>query len=72
MKFTRRLINNIENHWSQEIKIISKIVINKLIKRDENILKNLSEKEKQIFDSFNYDVNDSEDIWDIHFNLKGD
>ena len=72
MKFTRKLINNIENHWSQEIKIISKIVINKLIKRDENILKNLSEKEKQIFDSFNYDVNDSEDIWDIHFNLKGD
>ena len=72
MKFTRKLISNLENHWSQEIKIISKIVINKLIKRDENILKNLNEKEKKIFESFNYDVNDSEDIWDIHFNLKGD
>ena len=42
------------------------------MKKDENILNNLSEKEKEIFDNFNYDVNDSEDIWDIHFNLKGD
>ena len=72
MKFIRKLINNLENHWSQEIKIISKIVINKLMKKDENILNKLSEKEKEIFDNFNYDVNDSEDIWDIHFNLKGD
>ena len=72
MKFIRKLINNLENHWSQEIKIISKIVINKLIKKDENILKNLSQKDKEIFDSFNYDVNDTEEIWDIHFNLKGD
>ena len=72
MKFIKKLINNLESHWSQEIKIISKIVINKLIKKDENILKNLSEKDKEIFNSFNYDVNDTEEIWDIHFNLKGD
>ena len=72
MKFFKKLINNLESHWSQEIKIISKIVINKLIKKDENILKNLSEKDKEIFNSFNYDVNDTEEIWDIHFNLKGD
>ena len=72
MKFVKKLINNIESHWSQEIKIISKIVINKLIKKDENILKNLTDEEKGIFNNFNYDVNDSEDIWDIHFNLKGD
>ena len=72
MKFIKKLINNLESHWSQEIKIISKIVINKLIKKDDNILKNLSEKEKEIIDSFNYDVNDTEEIWDIHFNLKGD
>ena len=72
MKFVKKLINNIESHWSQEIKIISKIVINKLIKKDENILKNLTDEEKGIFNNFNYDVNDSEEIWDIHFNLKGD
>jgi hypothetical protein len=71
-KFIRKLINNLESHWSQEIKIISKIVINKLAKRDENILKNLSDKERETIDSFNYDVNDTEEIWDIHFNLKGD
>ena len=71
-KFIRKLINNLESHWSQEIKIISKIVINKLVKRDENILKNVSDKDREIIDSFNYDVNDTEEIWDIHFNLKGD
>ena len=72
LKLIHKLINNLESHWSQEIKIISKIVINKLIKRDENILKSLSDKDKEIIDSFNYDVNDTEEIWDIHFNLKGD
>ena len=72
LKLILKLINNLESHWSQEIKIISKIVINKLIKKDDNILKNLSEKDKEIIDSFNYDVNDTEEIWDIHFNLKGD
>ena len=72
LKLIHKLINNLESHWSQEIKIISKIVINKLIKKEENILKNLSEKDKEIIDSFNYDVNDTEEIWDIHFNLKGD
>ena len=71
-KLIRKLINNLESHWSQEIKIISKIVINKLTKRDDNILKNLSDKDREIIDSFNYDVNDTEEIWDIHFNLKGD
>ena len=72
LKLIHKLINNLENHWSQEIKIISKIVINKLIKKDENILNNLTDKDKEIIDSFNYDVNDTEEIWDIHFNLKGD
>ena len=72
LKLIHKLINNLESHWSQEIKIISKIVINKLIKKDDNILKILSEKDKETIDSFNYDVNDTEEIWDIHFNLKGD
>ena len=43
-----------------------------MIKKDENILNNLTDKDKEIIDSFNYDVNDTEEIWDIHFNLKGD
>ena len=71
-KFIQKLIGNLNSHWSQEIKIISKIVINRLIKKDDNIMKNISDKEKEILNSFNYDVNDTEDIWDIHFNLKGD
>ena len=70
--FLSKLVENIENHWSQEIKIISRIVISKIAKRDENILMLLNENEKKIVNEFKFDINESEDIWDIHFNLKGD
>ena len=71
-EFLLKLVENIEKHWSQEIKIISRIVISKLIKRDEKIVSLLSEKEKKIIDEFKFDMTDSEDIWDVQFNLKGD
>ena len=70
--FLSKLVENIESHWSQEIKIISRIVISKIAKRDENILMLLNENEKKIVNEFKFDINESEDIWDIHFNLKGD
>ena len=72
MSFLSKLVENIENHWSQEIKIISRIVISRLSKRDEKLSNNLSETEKKIIDDFKFDINESEDIWDIQFNLKGD
>ena len=72
LSFLSKLVENIENHWSQEIKIISRIVISRLSKRDEKLLNNLSEAEKKIIDDFKFDINESEDIWDIQFNLKGD
>ena len=71
-KFIKEIIGNIEKHWSQEIKIISKIVVTKLIKRDEKIKECLTNKEKRILDEFKIDLAETEDIWDIHFNLKGD
>ena len=70
--FLSKLVDNIENHWSQEIKIISRIVISKMTKRDEKILFLLNDKEKKIINDFKFDITASEDIWDIHFNLKGD
>ena len=70
--FLSKLVENIESHWSQEIRIISRIVISKIAKRDENILMLLNENEKKIVGEFKFDINESEDIWDIHFNLKGD
>ena len=72
LRFIRKMLDNISMHWSQEIKIISKIVINRLIKKDENLMKNLTEKEKEVLNNFKLDVSDNEDIWDIQFNLKGD
>ena len=47
-------------------------MISKIAKRDENILMLLNENEKKIVNEFKFDINESEDIWDIHFNLKGD
>ena len=66
------LIRNIKTHWSQEIKIISKIVISKLLKRDEKIMELISKEDKEVIDKLEFDIAESEDIWDIQFNLKGD
>lgn len=70
--FLSKLIENITKHWSQEIKIISRIVISKITKRDEKLMDCLTQKEKKIIDDFKFDMNESEDIWDVHFTLKGD
>ena len=72
LSFLSQLVQNIENHWSQEIKIISRIVISRLSKRDEKLLSNLSEKELKVIEDFKFDITESEDIWDIQFNLKVD
>lgn len=66
------LVKNISSHWSQEIKLISRIAISKLFKKDEKLMTQLSNEEIKIIDDFKLDINESEDIWDIHFNLKGD
>ena len=66
------LIKNIKTHWSQEIRIISKIVISKLLKRDEKIIELISKEDKEVIDKLEFDIAESEDIWDIQFNLKGD
>jgi hypothetical protein len=72
ISFLSQLVQNIENHWSQEIKIISRIVISRLSKRDDKLLSNLSEKELKVIEDFKFDITESEDIWDIQFNLKVD
>lgn len=66
------LMKNISSHWSQEIKLISRIAISKLFKKDEKLMTQLSKEEMKVIDDFKFDLNESEDIWDIHFNLKGD
>ena len=70
--FLNKLIGNIKEHWSQEIKIISKIVIEKLIKRDKNLKDLLTDEDMTTINNFQYEIEETEDIWDIQFNLKGD
>lgn len=70
--FQKKLVENIANHWAQEIKIISKIVISRLNKKDLDLMKTLTDKENEIINNFKIDAIDSEDIWDVQFNLKVD
>ena len=51
--------NSYENNKKYFVKIY-----NNYVKIEEN--------QKKILNDFKFDINDSEDIWDIHFNLKGD
>ena len=48
------LIRNIKTHWSQEIRIISKIVISKLLKRDEKIIELISKEDKEVIDKLEF------------------
>jgi hypothetical protein len=66
-----RLITNIETHWSSELKIISKVVISKLLNHDKGLLKRLSLINQEKIESYNlYSYN--EEVWDIQFALKAD
>jgi hypothetical protein len=55
-----------------EIKIISKLVISKLIMSNKNILERLSEENRKLIEASNI-TNISEELWDIlKFNVKAD
>lgn len=71
-KLIDNLISNIKFHWSQDIKMISNLVIIKIISSFSEILSNLSEENKKIIQAINNINTQNEDIWNIQFNLKAD
>ena len=71
-KLIDNLIYNIKFHWSQDIKMISNLVIIKIISTFPEILSNLSEEKKKFIQAINNIKVQNEDIWDIQFNLKAD
>lgn len=71
-KLIENLIYNIRFHWSQDIKMISNLVIIKVISTFPEILTNLSEENKNYIQAINNIKAQNEDIWDIRFNLKAD
>lgn len=72
-KLIENLIYNVKYHWSQDIKMISNLVIMKIISYSPDIISNLSEETKKLIQVINNNINtEKEDVWDIHFNLKAD
>lgn len=71
-KLIDNLIHNIRFHWSQDIKMISNLVIIKVISSFPETLGNLSEENKKYIQAINNLKAQNEDIWDIQFNLKAD
>ncbi len=65
------LVKNIDSHWNDEIKIISKLVISKLIKYDDNFLRKIEPVDRKFIASL--DLSEySEEMWGVHFDLKGE
>jgi len=71
-KLIDNLIFNIKFHWSQDIKMISNLVIIKVISTFPEIICNLSEENTKYIQAINNQKAQSDDIWDIQFNLKAD
>jgi hypothetical protein len=68
-KIFGHLIDNIYNHWNEEIKIISKLAFAKFVKDNKDLLNRIDDK--QIIEEIST-INYTENSWDIQFNLKAD
>jgi hypothetical protein len=65
------LVDNILNHWSDEIQLISKLVIAKLLNFHKSFIEKIGQEEKNFIDKI--DISEyKEEIWGVHFALKAD
>jgi hypothetical protein len=67
----KNLVDNIVNHWSDEIQLISKLVIAKLLNFHKSFIDRIGQDEKTFINKI--DISDyKEEIWGVHFALKAD
>jgi hypothetical protein len=66
-----KLINNYENHWNEDIHMLSQLVISKLLNYDKNLINLLDEKKQKILQSMNFSAID-DGLWEYKFDLKAD
>ncbi len=67
----KSLVFNILSHWSDEIRIISKLVLAKLVTVEPDFLKKIELKERKIIENLNL-TEYNEEMWGVHFVLKAD
>ena len=61
-----RLIINMKEHWSEEIGLLSKLVISRLVSYDKEMLNRRAELREINLSSLN------EELWNFRFDLKAD
>lgn len=67
----KNLITNIQSHWSEEIKIISKLVLAKFLSSDIEFLEKINIEDRKIIENLNL-TEYNEELWGVHFDLKAD
>jgi hypothetical protein len=65
-KIIDKLICNMKEHWSEEIGLLSKLVISRLIAYDNELINRREELRDVNLSSLN------EDLWNFRFDLKAD
>ncbi len=65
-KIIDKLISNMKEHWSEEIGLLSKLVISRLVTHDKDLLNRREELRDINLSSLN------EELWNFRFDLKAD
>ena len=67
----KNLVGNIKDHWSDEIQLISKLVIAKLLNFHKEFIEKIGKDDRLFIDKI--DISEyKEEIWGVHFDLKAD
>jgi hypothetical protein len=66
-----KLIYNHQNHWSEEINMLSRLVISKFMNYDKNLKNLLEVKKQEILEKMSF-TNLNDDLWNYKYDLKAD
>lgn len=70
-EIVKKLITNVKNHWSDEIQLISKLVLAKLSNFHKTFIDKADNEDKNFIEKM--DISEyKEELWGVHFDLKAD
>ncbi len=71
IEIVKKLVQNIKNHWSDEIQLISKLVLSKLSNFHKVFIDKAEIEDKKFIEKM--DISEyKEELWGVHFDLKAD
>ena len=70
-EIVKKLVHNVKNHWSDEIQLISKLVLAKLSNFHKVFIDKAESEDKKFIEKM--DISEyKEELWGVHFDLKAD